>query len=236
MKTRICPFCAEEIKAAAVVCRYCQRDIPPVVAPDAVKSTTTVAPVVLPPMETQDRHPAMSVSTALSQTAQGSEVASTTGKTSASGPGRIVKFLLLMAVIVPLTQMALRSLSMGPNVRSERALFVLAFTGLLYASPLLLLAGSFALARKLARSHATVPDQTATLEHPTRKLRRNEALAVIAAFLALFGVWIGFITLANSLKNVAETSTVFYAIAGVLLIVLAATVAYARANRRTRAS
>jgi hypothetical protein len=26
---RDCPFCAERIKAAAVVCRYCQRDLPP---------------------------------------------------------------------------------------------------------------------------------------------------------------------------------------------------------------
>jgi len=27
--TRVCPHCAEEIKAAAKVCRCCSRDVPP---------------------------------------------------------------------------------------------------------------------------------------------------------------------------------------------------------------
>mgnify|MGYP000525426171 CR=1 FL=1 len=27
--TKLCPFCAEEIKKAAMVCKHCGRDIPP---------------------------------------------------------------------------------------------------------------------------------------------------------------------------------------------------------------
>jgi hypothetical protein len=38
---RTCPWCAESIKSAAVVCRYCGRDVEPVVVPES-----TVSPVV----------------------------------------------------------------------------------------------------------------------------------------------------------------------------------------------
>jgi hypothetical protein len=30
MRTRICPFCKEDIHFQALVCRYCRRDLPPV--------------------------------------------------------------------------------------------------------------------------------------------------------------------------------------------------------------
>lgn len=30
MRTRICPFCKEDIQFQALVCRYCRRDLPPV--------------------------------------------------------------------------------------------------------------------------------------------------------------------------------------------------------------
>ena len=32
---RICPYCAETIKATAIKCRFCQSDVTPVVEPDS---------------------------------------------------------------------------------------------------------------------------------------------------------------------------------------------------------
>ena len=42
---RICPYCAETIKTAATICRFCQKELPPIIA--------SVTPQVAPPNDDQ---------------------------------------------------------------------------------------------------------------------------------------------------------------------------------------
>ncbi|MCX5864378.1 MAG: hypothetical protein NTW42_04840 [Deltaproteobacteria bacterium] len=45
MRTRICPFCKEDIHFQALVCRYCRRDLPPVTPPRKKNSHAWLAAI-----------------------------------------------------------------------------------------------------------------------------------------------------------------------------------------------
>lgn len=55
---RICPYCAETIKASAIKCRFCQSEVAPVIAPEAVNAEPAKkAPAKKPPAKKVDESP-----------------------------------------------------------------------------------------------------------------------------------------------------------------------------------
>jgi hypothetical protein len=53
--TRVCPFCAEQIRAAAIVCRYCNRDVAPAER-DEKESSDQSAPRALTDDELMEKY------------------------------------------------------------------------------------------------------------------------------------------------------------------------------------